>query len=73
MRLHYWFNIYVDFAGWVELAYWWSFIGGGSANKGDIPSSIFCMFYTESMIIKILYSNTALLNLNPPNSPQASL
>ena len=28
--LHHWFKSYVDFAEWVDSAYWWSFIGKGT-------------------------------------------
>ena len=31
---------YGDFAEWVDFAYWWSFIGEGSAINGATPSSL---------------------------------
>ena len=39
---HHWFKGYGNFPGWVKFAYWWSFIGGGSAISrvsGHIASS----------------------------------
>ena len=30
----------IDFAEWMDFAYWWSFSGGGSAINGATPSSL---------------------------------
>ena len=39
-KLHHWFKSCGGFAEWVNFAYWWSFIGGGSAINGGTPSSL---------------------------------
>ena len=39
-KSHYWFKSYSDFSELVDFAYWWSFIGGGSAINGATPSSL---------------------------------
>ena len=36
---HQWFKSYGHFTEGVNFAYWWSFIGGGSAINGATPSS----------------------------------
>ena len=38
--MHYWFKSYGDFGEWMYFAYWWSFIGGGSAINSATPSSL---------------------------------
>ena len=37
--MHQWFKSYAHFTAVVDFAYWWSFIGGGSAINGATPSS----------------------------------
>ena len=37
----YWFKSYGNFAEWVDLAFCWNFIGGGSAMNGATLSSLF--------------------------------
>ena len=36
---NHWFMTFHDFAEWVDFAYWWSFIGEGSAINVATPSS----------------------------------
>ena len=38
-KSHNWFKSYGEFEEWVDFAYRWSFIGGGSAINGANPSS----------------------------------
>ena len=39
-KLHYWLKNYSNFSVWVDIAYWWSFIAGGSAINRATPSSL---------------------------------
>ena len=32
-KLHHWFKSYANFTEQVDIAYWWSFSGGGSAIR----------------------------------------
>ena len=47
--MHYWFKSYGNFFEWMDFAYWWSFIGGGSAINSATPSS-----FLEDPLKKVL-------------------
>ena len=49
-KWHHWFKSIGDFAEWVELAYWWSWIGKGLQSMG-LPRLFF--FY-----IRVVLSST---------------
>ena len=47
-KLHFWFKSYGDFVEWVDFAYLWSFVGGGSAINESTPSS-FCIYLDSNI------------------------
>ena len=55
-KLHYWFKSY---GKWVDLAYWWSFIGGGSAINGATPSSLFISIRSNGQSLSYITAHQA--------------
>ena len=45
-KSHQWFQSYGHFTEWVDFAYWWSFIGGGSAPSA-CAAGLFYQHYKD--------------------------